>query len=184
MPVEESGHMVGIHFNSTYVGNNGNGFLGFSSSGNVAHGRSGVSTTISCVICHDGIVDPDPLKVDTFAMYSTSSNFNCSTCHKSNTRTKLQTGNIMGTNLHINGKKDVVLQGITLKTKAQLKNNANALGWTRPDGYKGVDDYDTATLTPLGWNPVDKSCLTACHVNQSGITWGKKLMCNSCHANQ
>ncbi|MBT0666657.1 CxxxxCH/CxxCH domain-containing protein, partial [Geobacter pelophilus] len=184
LPVEESGHMVGIHFNSTYVGNNGNGFLGFSSNGNVAHGRSGVATTISCVICHDGIVDPDQLKVDTYAMYSTSSAFNCSKCHNASTRTKLQSGNIIGTRLHINGKKDVALQGITLKTKAQLKNNANALGWSRPGGYKGVDDYDSATLTPLGWNQDDKSCLTACHVTQPGITWGKKLKCNSCHANQ
>jgi hypothetical protein len=183
-PYKESGHMVGIHFNSTYVGNNGNGFLGYSSIGNMAHGNTAVATTITCATCHSGIVDP--AKPDTYAMFGSGSAFECATCHTAATRTKRQAGNILGTDLHVNGRKDVLFPTVqtTFKTKAQLSNVANALGWTRNGAYKDVDSYDSMNLNESTWNAQSKTCLTACHVNQPGITWGAQLHCVSCHANQ
>jgi hypothetical protein len=120
-------------------------------------------------------------------MFGTGSPFECSGCHTSSTPTKLQAGNILGTGLHVNGKKDVLFPATAypFKTKAQLSNVANSGGsWTRNGGYKAAGSYDSTDLSTSTWNPVAKSCNTACHANQSGIIWGNKLKCLSCHANQ
>ena len=179
--------MIGIHVRNNAKGNNQNGFLGFSSVGSVAHGNSEVATTISCYICHNGIVSSLRTEVDTFAMYSSaSSSFRCANCHTANTRTKLQPGKITNTALHVNGVKNVQFSPINdFRTKAQLNNNSNALGWSRPAGYKTDVSYDTADLSVMPpWDPQNRTCLTACHVDQPNITWGGKLKCFSCHANQ
>jgi hypothetical protein len=181
-PYRETGHMVGIHFMSTYVGNNQNGFLGYSSSGNKAHGNSGVATTIGCSICHSGIASGTV--VDTYAMTGTSSDFRCGSCHTGSTRTKLQAGQIENTAFHVNGSKDVIFAPITFTTKAQLANQANAQGWSRPNGYKGATSFDSCDLSVSSYNTGTKTCMTACHVNQPGITWGANLQCNSCHVSQ
>lgn len=178
----ESGHMVGIHFMNTYVGNNQNGYLGYSSSGSMAHGNPDLATTISCYTCHSGIVSSS--QIDTYAMSGTSSNFRCDACHTSSSRTRLQPGEIVNTALHINGAKDVAFAPIGIKTKAQLANVANALGWSRNGTYKANASYDSADLSVATWDAQTKTCLTACHVNQANITWGAQLKCFSCHANQ
>ncbi|GAM11869.1 hypothetical protein OR1_04193 [Geobacter sp. OR-1] len=184
-PYKPSGHLVGIHFKNISKGPGLNGFLGFTSSGSAAHGNTAYADTIKCDICHSGIVDP--AKPDTYAMFGTGSPFECASCHTAGTTTKLQAGNIVGTGLHINGKKDVAFPttAYPFKTKAQLSNVANAGGsWMRNGSYKADDAYDSTDLSTSTWNPVEKSCNTACHVNQSGIIWGNKLKCFSCHANQ
>ncbi|ABQ24292.1 CxxxxCH/CxxCH domain c-type cytochrome [Geotalea uraniireducens] len=181
-PYAESGHMVGIHFMNTYVGNNMNGYLGYSSSGSMAHGNPALATTISCYTCHSGIVSSS--QIDTYAMSGTSSNFRCEACHTSSSRTRLQPGEIVNASLHINGAKDVAFAPISIKTKAQLANVANALGWSRSGNYKADTSYDSADLSVATWNAQTKTCLTACHVNQPDITWGAQLKCVSCHANQ
>ena len=184
-PYKPSGHMVGIHFDFTAKGNRQNGFLGFSSSGSAAHGNPDLTTTIGCYICHNGIVDSS--RIDTYAMYDdTTSNFRCANCHTTTSRTRLQPGAISDTRLHINGRKDVAFPNgsLLLKTKAQLSNVANALGWTRHGAYKAEDAFDSFDLALSTWQPTTKTCLTACHVNQPNITWGAKLTCVSCHANQ
>ncbi|GAM09959.1 geobacter CxxxxCH...CXXCH motif protein [Geobacter sp. OR-1] len=181
-PYRETGHMVGIHFMNTGKGNKQNGFLGFSSVGSMAHGNDGVATTISCYICHSGIASSTA--IDTYAMDGSSSLFRCAGCHNSSTRTPLQTGLIANTALHVNGSKDVQFAPITFKTKAQLSNVANALGWTRNGNYKSSDSYDSFDLSVASWDPATKTCLTACHVNQPDITWGGQLKCVSCHARQ
>ncbi|MBT0666666.1 CxxxxCH/CxxCH domain-containing protein, partial [Geobacter pelophilus] len=185
-PYKPSAHLGGIHFKNVSRGPGQNGFLGFSSIGNVAHGNINNSSTITCNICHSGIVDPD--RPDTYAMFGSGSPYECAQCHKATTKTKLQAGNIVGNGLHINGKKDVIFPqtAYPFKTKSQLSNNANAGGnWMRNGGYKADENsYDSTDLSTSTWNPADKSCNTACHVNQSGIIWGSKLKCMSCHANQ
>jgi predicted CxxxxCH...CXXCH cytochrome family protein len=181
-PFAETGHMTGIHAMNTYAGNNRNGYLGYSSSGNMAHGNPAVATTIACYTCHSGIVSSS--RIDTYAMYDTTSDFRCASCHKTNSRTPLQAGAITDTARHINGAKDVQFAPITIKTKAQLANVANALGWSRTNGYKADNSYDSADLSVSSWNAQYKTCYTACHVNQPGITWGAQLKCVSCHANQ
>jgi hypothetical protein len=117
-------------------------------------------------------------------MYSTTSLFKCSNCHTSKTKTKLQSGNIFGTDLHVNGRKDVKFNPGTFLTKAQLTNNGNAPGWARNGNYKAADSYDSTNLNASTWTSGSKTCYTSCHVNQSNITWGAKLHCVSCHANQ
>jgi predicted CxxxxCH...CXXCH cytochrome family protein len=189
----ETGHMIGIHAFNTYVGNKMNGFLGFSSVGQKAHGRKAVANTITCTTCHYGIVSTVATEVDTYAMYSTTSSFNCSKCHKVNSPiTKLQTGKITDTSKHVNGKKDIrfdqdAVTGAAFKTKAQLNNQGNALGWQR-NGFKttgSTDSYDYANITFATYSASTKTCFVACHVNQPNITWGKSNMqCVSCHAKQ
>jgi predicted CxxxxCH...CXXCH cytochrome family protein len=183
-PYKDSGHMVGIHFKNTAKGNNQNGFLGYSNTGNMAHGNTALATTISCYICHSGIVSTST--IDTYAMTGSASKFRCATCHTGSTRTKLQNGLIVNTALHMNGVKDVVFYPGTIKTKAQLATAANALGWIRSGSgiYKDVAAYDIANLAVSTWDSGTKTCLTACHVNQPGITWGGALQCVSCHAHQ
>jgi predicted CxxxxCH...CXXCH cytochrome family protein len=181
-PYRETGHMIGIHSMNTYVGNKANGFLGFSSSSNKAHGNPALATTITCYICHSGTVSSS--QTDTYAMNGTSSDFRCGACHTASTRTRLQTGVIGGAGRHINGAKDVAFAPISFLTKAQLGNVANALGWTRNGTFKAADSYDSFDLSVATWNPGTRTCLTACHVNQPNITWGAQLTCKSCHANQ
>ena len=182
-PYKDSGHMVGIHFKNIYKGNGGYGFLGYSSAGDKAHGNAGVSTTMSCDICHSGIVDP--AKPDTYAMFGTGKKFECAQCHTASTPTKLQAGDIIDTGMHVNGKKDVLFTAVPYRTKAQLSNVANAGGvWMRNGGYKAAGSYDSTDLSGSTWDAQTKTCLTACHVNQPAIIWGQPLKCSSCHANQ
>ncbi|MBT0666515.1 CxxxxCH/CxxCH domain-containing protein [Geobacter pelophilus] len=182
-PYKDSGHMVGIHFKNTYKGPGGYGFLGYSSAGDKAHGNAGVASTMSCDTCHSGVVDP--AKPDTYAMFGSGKKFECASCHTATTPTKLQAGNIVGTGLHINGKKDVQFTTSAYKTKAQLANVANAGGvWMRNGGYKEAGSYDSTDLSGSTWDSATKTCLTACHVNQPAIRWGYPLKCSSCHANQ
>lgn len=181
-PYRETGHMVGIHFANTGKGNRQNGFLGFSSSGSMAHGNEALATTIGCAICHSGVVGSTV--IDTYAMDGSGSMFRCGSCHNASTRTPLQSGQIVNTSLHVNGVKDVAFAPVTFKTKAQLANVANALGWSRNGTYKGAASYDSFDLSTATWDPATKSCLTACHVNQPDITWGGQLKCVSCHARQ
>jgi predicted CxxxxCH...CXXCH cytochrome family protein len=191
-PYKESGHMIGIHYRNNSKGNNRTGFLGFSSSGSKAHGNSQVATTMSCYLCHSGITGAQPNQIDTYAMYSTagagskSSKFRCANCHTASTTTKLQPGVIVDTQKHINGVKDVKFAPLAdYRTKAQLTTAANALGWNRVGSYKADNSYDVANLASMPpYDPVQKTCLTSCHVMAPGITWGGKLKCNSCHVNQ
>jgi predicted CxxxxCH...CXXCH cytochrome family protein len=178
----ETGHMINLHVRNTYVGNKANGFLMFSSSGNMAHGNPALATTIACYTCHSGIVSST--QIDTYAMNGTGSDFRCASCHTASSRTRLQIGVIVETSLHVNGLKNVAFAPINFKTKAQLANVANAPGWTRSGNYKAADSYDSYDLSQSTWNSQTRTCLTVCHVNQPGITWGAQLKCVSCHANQ
>ncbi len=181
-PAREAGHMINLHVRNTYVGNKSNGFLKFSSSGNMAHGNPALASTIACYTCHSGIVSPT--QIDTYAMNGTGSDFRCGSCHTASTRTKLQIGSIVDASRHVNGIKNVEFAPINFKTKAQLATAANAQGWTRNGSYKAADSYDSFDLSLSTWNSGTKTCLTACHVMQPGIIWGAQIKCVSCHANQ
>lgn len=181
-PYRDTGHMINIHFKSTSKGNNRTGFLGFSSAGDKAHGNPAVATTISCYTCHSGIVSSS--QVDTYALDGKSSSFKCANCHNAGSPTPLQTGLIVDTSRHVNGTKNVAFAPITFKTKAQIVNVNNIIGWSRDGGYKGTGSYDSFDLTTSTWDAQTKTCMTLCHVNQPGITWGAQLKCNSCHAKQ
>ncbi len=181
-PYRDSGHMINIHFKSTAKGNNQRGFLGFSSAGDKAHGNPALATTIACYTCHSGVVSST--KVDTYAMEGSGSNFRCGRCHTAGTATPLQVGEIVDTSRHVNGSKNVAFAPVQFRTKAQIVNVNNILGWTRNGGYKTAGSYDSFNLGSSTWDAPTKTCLTLCHVNQPSITWGGQLQCNSCHAKQ
>jgi predicted CxxxxCH...CXXCH cytochrome family protein len=181
-PYRDSGHMINIHYKSTSKGNNQRGFLGFSSAGDKAHGNPAMATTIACYTCHSGVVSST--KIDTYAMNGSGSNFRCGRCHTAGTPTPLQAGEIVDTSRHVNGSKNVVFAPIQFRTKAQIVNVNNVLGWTRNGGYKAAGSYDSFSLSTSTWDAPTKTCLTLCHVNQPNITWGAQLQCNSCHAKQ
>lgn len=181
-PYRDSGHLINIHYRSTAKGNNLNGFLGFSSAGDAAHGNPAVATTISCHLCHSGVVSST--RIDTYALDGTASSFRCSQCHTAATPTRLQTGEIVDTSRHVNGEKNVAFAPVQFRTKAQIANVNNILGWSRTGDYKGPGSYDSFDLSTSTWDPGTKTCMTLCHVNQPGITWGAQLKCNSCHARQ
>jgi predicted CxxxxCH...CXXCH cytochrome family protein len=185
-PYQESGHMIGIHSFNTYAGNDQNGFLGFSSSGNKAHGNSALANTISCNTCHSGIVSDTV--IDTYAMNGKSSQFNCSniSCHSSSSKTILQSGQITNTARHINGFKDIVFPNYSTKTKAQVANVIDAPGWTRYGSYKSPTSYDRANLGTSSWSRDGNgkvTCTNACHMNTT-VTWGTDLTCASCHVSK
>jgi predicted CxxxxCH...CXXCH cytochrome family protein len=175
----EAGHMVGFHFANTYIGNNANGFLGFSSNGNKAHGNALMASTISCYVCHNGIVSSS--QIDTHAMAGKSSVFKCANCHSEATTTKLQPGQIVDTARHINGFKDVEFPSISIMSKAQLANPTVASGWERFGAYKSSGSYDYMNLGNSSWDSVNRTCTTACHFNRT-VSWGStQIECASCH---
>ncbi|MBT0666656.1 CxxxxCH/CxxCH domain-containing protein, partial [Geobacter pelophilus] len=175
----EAGHMIGFHFANTYIGNNANGFLGFSSNGNKAHGNALMASTFSCNLCHDGVVSST--QIDTHAMAGKSSIFKCANCHSDSTPTRLQPGLIVDARRHINGYKDVGFPSVAIMSKAQLANPTVAAGWERFGAYKAAGSYDYMNLGNSSWDPVTKSCATACHFNRP-VTWGSnQVECASCH---
>lgn len=176
---KEGGHLIGIHFDNIYNGVNGLAMPGTTNTS--SHGHAATSTTISCHICHNGIVSEST--VDTYALYNLSaSNMKCSNCHNSGTPTPLQNGAIANKSLHVNGIKNVVIAtAYVVKSKAQLRDSSKPSMWTRNVGYKVAGAYDSATLNFTDWNPSTKTCTTACH-NNIPIQWGSKaISCASCH---
>jgi len=173
---KEGGHLVGIHFDNIWDGSGALATTGVT--GTSSHGNSGTSTTISCYICHYGIVSPST--IDTYAMNGTSSKFKCSTCHTGST-TPLQSGSIIDKSLHVNGVKNVTLANMTVRSKAQLEDSSIPPVWTRNGTYKTLGSFDTATMSSADWNSGSKTCTTACHNNLS-VTWNATgINCVSCH---
>lgn len=176
---KEGGHLVGIHFDNIYNGVDGLAMPGTTNTS--SHGHAGTSTTISCHICHNGIVSEST--VDTYALYNLStSNMKCSNCHNSGTPTPLQNGVIANKSLHVNGIRNVVIAtAYVVKSKAQLRDSSKPSMWTRNVGYKTAGAYDSATLNFTDWNPSTKTCTTACH-NNIPVQWGSNaISCASCH---
>jgi predicted CxxxxCH...CXXCH cytochrome family protein len=176
---KEGGHLVGIHFDNIYTGSTGLASAG--TDGTNSHGNSAYSTTISCYICHNGIVSSTT--IDTYALYNlTSSAMKCSNCHTSNTPTPLQNGIIVNKSLHINAVKNVSFaDNFIIKSKAQLRDGSRPNFWTRNVGYKVPLAYDSATMNSFVWDPGTKTCTTACH-NNVPVQWGAtNVTCNSCH---
>jgi predicted CxxxxCH...CXXCH cytochrome family protein len=183
-----SAHAVGIHSNNIFAG--GEGKLGNYSSPLIssAHGDEGQSTTISCNICHYATTE--------FAR--NKYNAKCSACHSVDNR---DAGRIYATDtanrglkMHVNGRLDLSLAPVQVKSKAQLRpvtfTDYTAAGgyWNRnASNYKnGSAAYDIAKSaldTATMWNGGTKTCSNvACHMAKP-VTWNAgKLTCNSCHS--
>jgi predicted CxxxxCH...CXXCH cytochrome family protein len=182
-------HAVGIHYNNIFSGRDGK--LGTYSSPTIssAHGDEGQSTTISCNICHYATTE--------FAR--NKYNASCSSCHTADSR---DAGRIYATDtanrglkMHVNGRLDLSLAPIQVKSKAQLRPVAFAVysaagGFFDRNGgnYKnGSAAFDTAkpafTLSNTMWNGTTKTCSNiACHMAKP-VTWSAgKLPCQACHS--
>jgi len=184
----EGGHMLGVHSDNVYDAVNKD-LMAWNNTVDSAHGNATVSTTMSCGICHSGIVSWTT--IDTYSMNgATGSAFKCDACHSAGTPTKLQSGVITDKSLHVNGSKDVVFANIVMKSKAQLRDNTatwttTVSVWNRSGSYKASGSYDWATLGGVStWNAGSKTCTTACH-NGKSATWTSvtTLNCSSCHDN-
>ncbi len=172
--------MAGIHYDDIFTGTTGLAVMGNTATG--AHGNAATATTLNCNICHYGTVTTAANDKNLNA------NANCGSCH--NGTTAPLKGNVAidaASNLHLNGVIDVQLKTGAVLSRAQLRNDANTAsgapaGWSRNVGYKASGAYDSATINSGDWVSGTKTCLTACHLNQSSPAWGTPTTCNSCHA--
>jgi predicted CxxxxCH...CXXCH cytochrome family protein len=183
-----SKHAVGIHYNNIFAGRADK--LGNYSSPTIssAHGDDGQSTPISCNICHYATTEFARNKYDA----------RCSGCHSGDSR---DAGRIYATStatrglkMHVNGRLDISLAPVQIKSKAQIRPvsfaDYSAAGgyWNRNSGnYKnGPAAYDTAKTalnTGTMWNGITKTCANiACHMAKP-VTWNAgRLACNACHS--
>jgi predicted CxxxxCH...CXXCH cytochrome family protein len=166
--------MAGIHFDTIFTGTTGLAAMGNTATG--AHGNAATANTISCNVCHNGTV----------TSAANDKNTSCSTasCHDTAPRLKGNAAIAAGSNLHLNGAKNIVLQAGAVRSKAQVRDdddgNAPA-GLTRNVGYKASGAYDSATINAGDWASGSKTCTTACHLSQQSPTWGTATTCLSCH---
>ena len=173
---KEGGHLIGIHWDNIYNGSGGRAWT--TNGGSGSHGAQAASTTITCYICHSGIVSS--ATVDTYALNGTGSSLRCGGCHTGTTTTPLQNGLITDKSLHVNAQKDVVIaNGFAVKSRAQLRNTQP--GWSRSGTYKTAGSYDWATIFSSNWNTSTKTCVTACHLSQP-VSWTTTgVSCSTCH---
>ncbi len=175
----DSGHLIGLHFDNIKKDPPDQNDHLIPRSGPVgsgaAHGDSGTSTTISCPTCHAATVT-------VFSQLSAPGTvFDCTACHSAPT-----TGSIADKSRHVNGTRDVVFMAGDFRSKAQLRltsftSAVKPLGWTRNNGYKASNSYDSVPFSG-SYNPAEKSCVTACHLNQP-VQWGDtNFNCFGCHA--
>jgi predicted CxxxxCH...CXXCH cytochrome family protein len=186
----EGGHLVGLHFDNIRKDPPDSAEplfpRGGSAGSGAGHGDPATSTTISCPTCHAGTV--------TVAgqLSAPGTIFSCQACH-----TSPVAGSIADKSRHVNGSRDVQFMTGTFRTRAQLQPDPPPwpeplpgpftsviapLGWTRNNGFKVANDSHDSVPFSGSYNPADKSCTTACHLNQPA-TWGDTSKgCFACHA--
>jgi trimeric autotransporter adhesin len=175
----EGGHLVGLHFDNIRKdpvdslqplfpkgGGPGSG---------AGHGDPATSTTISCPTCHAATVTAAGQQS------AQGTAFACSSCHLDPVA-----GSIADKSLHVNGTRDVVFMTGNFRSRAQIRlanftSVIKPLGWTRNNGYKTYDSYDSVPFSG-DYNPADKSCTTSCHLYQPAKWGDTSLNCFSCHA--
>jgi predicted CxxxxCH...CXXCH cytochrome family protein len=172
-------HAVGIHYKTLYTGTTN---LMVTGSGDTnSHGNSAYSTTINCHLCHNSTV----------TMSANAENSICSACH-SDTNTPA-TGNdnmvIDGSStVHVNGTPNVVFANVTMKSKAQIRDNIATVtelsnNWTRDAvGYKAAGAFDQAN-SPLNAGSYSAGTCSSivCH-NGYDATWTDTAKsCDYCH---
>jgi predicted CxxxxCH...CXXCH cytochrome family protein len=178
-------HKVGIHYDNIFSGTSG--FLGYSSSGNKAHGVSTQATTISCNLCHSNTVTTAFNKLGTA----------CTSCHSSDAGTlALDSANAYA--FHVNGNVDVAFPATNMRSKAQIRDTSFSVYsglWSRNGGVtnykKDATSYDvskqllnTAVFT-AGAAGQGSCANVVCHNQRSGqpaVIWNQTLQCVDCHS--
>jgi predicted CxxxxCH...CXXCH cytochrome family protein len=175
-------HKVGIHYDNIFSGTSG--FLGYSSSGNKAHGVSTQSTTISCNVCHAATVNTAYNKFGSV----------CNSCHSADPDVALLDAT-NGYKFHVNGKVDVAFPNTSMRSKAQIRDTSFDVYsglWVRTGGYKvGAGSYDiakkalnTSVFTASGTQGQGSCANVVCHNQRTGdsVTWNQTLTCVDCHS--
>jgi predicted CxxxxCH...CXXCH cytochrome family protein len=177
--VVEGGHLVGLHFDNIKkdpadslqpLFPKGGGF-----GSGAGHGDPSTSTTISCPTCHAATVNVPSMQS------APGTAFDCVACHGGQASAV-----IADKSRHVNGIRDVAFMTGDFRSRAQIKlanftSVIKPLGWTRNNGYKAYDSYDSVPFSG-SYNPGDKSCMTSCHLSQP-VKWGDtNFNCFGCHA--
>ena len=99
-----------------------------------------------------------------------------------------------GSGTHLNGLADVALNAVSVKSKAQLRDDITTAtelneSWDRTAsgvGYKAAGAYDQANSplsTATGYNATYKSCASiACHNGNSAEWSDTGMSCSYCHS--
>jgi len=177
-------HKVGIHYDNIFSGVSG--FLGYSSSGNKAHGVATQSTTISCNVCHSSTI------TTAFNKNGTT----CNSCHSADPGLAVLDA-VNGFAFHVNGKVDVSFPAANMRSKAQIRDTSFSVYsglWTRNGGVnnykKDATSYDiskqqlnTSIFTP-GVAGQGSCANVVCHNQRTGqtVTWNQTLQCVDCHS--
>ncbi|MDO8282425.1 MAG: CxxxxCH/CxxCH domain-containing protein [Thermodesulfovibrionia bacterium] len=168
-------HVVGVHYKDLYSGTTGE--MSATGSSGAAHGDPLSSTTINCNICHSNTVS------DGF----NDKNTICSTCHTASPEGTMYVK--LDNQSHINGTVNVSFaSATTIKSRAQVRDYITTVteinnNWTRTNGYKASNSYDTTEASKSTPNYSAGTCLTtACH-NGTPMEWEQAgpLSCNACH---
>jgi len=96
-----------------------------------------------------------------------------------------------GATTHLNGTADVALDNVSVKSKAQLRDDITTVteldeSWNRQVGYKVTGAYDAADnalSTATMYSSSNNTCSTvACH-NGNTAVWGDSgVDCTYCHS--
>jgi predicted CxxxxCH...CXXCH cytochrome family protein len=188
-------HAVSNHSDNIYNGKNGK--VGFSGTGNSAHGNPNTTTTITCYICHTDTVSANA--------HGNDKNSRCNVCHgNSNPDTSkgYVTAPLKGTitinNLanHVNGSREIKFAAIKVRSKAQIRPESFKFysGVWKRTYYKNMtslafDESKVALDTATMWHPstpAESSCSNlACHngyiAKWNMANWNDPNKCMDCH---
>jgi predicted CxxxxCH...CXXCH cytochrome family protein len=172
-------HVVGIHYDTIYD-LAGGGLLAVDATAGSAHGNSATSTTVNCQTCHNNTVTSS----------ANSGNSVCSACHSdTNTPATGDDNAVISGDVHVDGTPDVAFEAVTLRSKAQLRDNITDVAdvntyWNRNTAYKSVaadHDNSKAALNPTASYSSPTCSTVACH-NGNAVNWNSgAITCDKCH---
>jgi predicted CxxxxCH...CXXCH cytochrome family protein len=178
-------HAISNHADNIYNGTNGK--VGFSGTGNSAHGNPNTTTTITCYICHAATVDPNS--------HGNDKNDRCKGCHDGTAISKgvARINNIAN---HVNGSREISFAPIYVRSKAQVRPASFRYysGVWQRSYYKNMTSLafdiskvplDTATM----WHPStpsESNCTNlACHNGYKAVwnmaNFNDPNKCMDCH---
>ncbi len=171
-------HVVGTHYDELFSGTTG--LLAIDATPGSAHGNAATSMTISCNTCHN----------DTVSLAQNDQNSICGTCHDGGVASLKGDAEIRaGSTSHINGTKDVVFNAITMRGKAQLRDDIDDVDdvgtyWNRNTAYKSsATDHDNSkALLNIAKFNVGACSSVACHSGNTVLWNNGPLTCSQCHS--
>lgn len=191
-------HVVGIHYKDIYNGASAQIAEAGAVGSGAGHGDPNTSTTINCNLCHNGTVTVN--YNDLNRNVTTNPGCNTNGCHGTGGTAKGTMIVSTTSTSHVNGTPDVELANVTMKIRAQMRNDITLLdelneNWTRTVAYKATtttgNDTAKKALNAGTYTSATQICSNvACH-NQdvSGtrtIKWTDTLptnanLCYNCH---